>query len=88
VGTPGADDHYSGGQMSIVSKVKELLGQHPDQARKGVQKAGDMIDERTGGKYADKVDQAQQRAEEYVQREGGRPEQGGRPPQPPGTPGS
>ncbi|WP_119729429.1 antitoxin [Thermomonospora amylolytica] len=69
--------------MSIVSKVKQMLSQHPDQAKKGVEKAGDMFDRRTGGKYAEHVDKGQQRAGEYIDREGG----GQRPPQtPPTTP--
>jgi hypothetical protein len=52
--------------MSIVDKVKHLIGQHPDKAEEGIDKAGDMIDERTGGKYADKVDTAQEKATEYT----------------------
>ncbi|GLY72424.1 antitoxin [Actinoallomurus iriomotensis] len=48
--------------MSIVDKVKAFLGQHGDQVDKVVDKAGDMIDEKTGGKYADKVDKAQEQA--------------------------
>ena len=51
-----------GDPMSIVDKVKEFLGQHGAQVDKAVDKAGDMIDERTGGKYADKVDKAQDQA--------------------------
>ena len=45
--------------MSIVDKVKHMLGQNTDKAKQGVEKAGDVIDERTGGKYADKVDKVQ-----------------------------
>jgi hypothetical protein len=52
--------------MSIVDKVKEMLGQHADKAKDAVEKAGDMVDERTGGKYAEKVDLAQERARKYV----------------------
>ncbi|WUH96724.1 antitoxin [Spirillospora sp. NBC_00431] len=60
--------------MSIVDKVKQMLGQHSDKAREGVEKAGDKFDERTGGKYSDKVDKAQDKAGEYIDRgdEGGR----------------
>ncbi|MFI0368314.1 antitoxin [Actinomadura sp. 1N219] len=59
--------------MSIVDKVKQMLGQHPDKAREGVEKAGDKIDERTGGKYSDKIDKAQDKAGEHIDRgaEGG-----------------
>ncbi|WP_433326270.1 antitoxin [Spirillospora sp. CA-294931] len=61
--------------MSIVDKVKGMLGQHGDKAKKGVDKGGDMLDQRTGGKYADKVDKAQDKANEYIDREnrGGQP---------------
>ena len=58
--------------MSIVDKVKQMLGQHPDQAKQGVERAGDMIDERTGGKYSDKIDKAQEKAGDYIEGEGDR----------------
>jgi hypothetical protein len=48
--------------MSIIDKVKGLLGQHSDKAEKGINKAGDVIDEKTGGKYSDKIDSAQEKA--------------------------
>jgi hypothetical protein len=60
-------------EMSFVDKVKQMLGQHSDQAKSGVEKAGDMFDQKTGGKYADKVDKAQEKAGDYIERnrEGG-----------------
>ncbi|MBT2209420.1 MULTISPECIES: antitoxin [Actinomadura] len=59
--------------MSIVDKVKQMLGQHSDQARKTVDKGGDMIDRKTGGKHSDKIDRAQEKAGDYIDRndEGG-----------------
>lgn len=53
--------------MSIVDKMKELLGQHRDKVDKTVDKAGDIIDEKTGGKYADKVDKAQEEAKKAAE---------------------
>lgn len=44
---------------NIKDKVTELVDQHGDKAGGGVDKAGDMIDEKTGGRYADKVDMGQ-----------------------------
>ncbi|MFF2194670.1 antitoxin [Streptomyces sp. NPDC058157] len=55
--------------MSIVDKLKEMLGQNPDKAKQAVERGGDMIDERTGGKYADKVDMAQEKANEFIDRD-------------------
>ncbi|MFJ8160265.1 antitoxin [Streptomyces sp. NPDC096136] len=54
--------------MSIVDKLKGLLGQHPDKAKDAVEPGGDMIDERTGSKYSDKVDMGQEKANEYIDR--------------------
>ncbi|MFG1999605.1 antitoxin [Spirillospora sp. NPDC048911] len=65
--------------MSIVDKVKEMLGGHADKAKGAVDKAGDMVDKKTGGKYADKVDMGQDKAREFI--DGPRPE-----PRDPGTP--
>ncbi|RFU37028.1 antitoxin [Actinomadura logoneensis] len=67
--------------MSLMDKVKEMFGQHPDQAKSGVDKAGDMFDQRTGGKYADKVDKAQERADQYIDHSGQGRQQPTNPPQ-------
>lgn len=45
--------------MGIFDKAKEALGDHPDQVGAGIDKAGDFVDDKTGGKYADRVDQGQ-----------------------------
>ncbi|CNE19492.1 Antitoxin Rv0909/MT0933 [Mycobacterium tuberculosis] len=63
--------------MSIVDKVKQMLGQNAEKAKQGVEKAGDMFDQRTGGKHAGKVDKVQEKAGDYIDREGGQSGQGG-----------
>jgi antitoxin protein of toxin-antitoxin system len=60
--------------MSIVDKVKQLISKHPDQVKQGIDKAGDMVDKTTGGKYSDKIDTAQQKASEYTDKMGHRPD--------------
>jgi len=52
--------------MSIVQKLKELMAKHGDKAGPAIDKAGDMIDRRTGGKYSAQVDEAQRRAKEVA----------------------
>ncbi|KAB2345630.1 antitoxin [Actinomadura rudentiformis] len=64
--------------MSIVDKVREMLGGHGDKAKDAVGKAGDMADKKTGGKYADKIDMGQEKASEYIDRS--RPNDTGTPP--------
>ncbi|MGI5168375.1 antitoxin [Spirillospora sp. CA-253888] len=79
--------------MSIVDKVKEMLGQNAGKAKQAVDKAGDVIDQRTGGKYADKVDMAQEKARRYLDENDakrarpGRQGQQGQGTQPPERPG-
>jgi hypothetical protein len=63
--------------MSIVDKVKGMLGQHGNKAEKGIDKAGDVIDEKTGGKHSDRVDTAQEKARDFVRREGQNDDQPG-----------
>lgn len=57
--------------MGLMDKVKGLLGQHGDKAKGAVDKAGDAIDQRTGGKHADKVDDAQRKAQEFIDKQKG-----------------
>ncbi|MFD5465046.1 antitoxin [Kitasatospora sp. NPDC127059] len=50
--------------MSMLDKLKSMLKGHEDQASKGVDKAGDYVDERTEGKYTSQVDTAQDKLKE------------------------
>lgn len=55
---------------SAKEKLTELAEQHPDQVEslsdQAIERGGDAVDSATGGKYADKVDQAQAKADEAV----------------------
>ena len=50
--------------MSMFDKAKDLLSEHGDQVDEGIDKLGDLIDEKTGGEHADKVDMAQEKLKE------------------------
>ncbi|MET8448044.1 antitoxin [Streptomyces sp. NPDC005209] len=52
--------------MSIMDKLKGMLKGHEDQAGKGIDKAGDHVDEKTQGKYRSQVDTAQQRMKDEL----------------------
>lgn len=45
--------------MSFLDKAKDLLAGHDDKVDEAIEKAGDVVDDKTGGKYAGQVDQAQ-----------------------------
>lgn len=52
--------------MAFLDKVKNWVSKNPDKANTAIGKAGDLFDQRTKGKYADKVDKAQNAAQKYV----------------------
>jgi hypothetical protein len=45
--------------MGFLDDAKKLVDENADKVDGAIEKAGDMIDERTDGKFEDKVDQAQ-----------------------------
>jgi hypothetical protein len=40
---------------SFFDKVKDFVKGHPEQADQGLDKAGELLDERTGGKYSEHI---------------------------------
>ena len=52
--------------MGLVDKVKNLLSKNADKVETAIDKAGDVVDQKTQGKYADKVDKVQEAAKKAV----------------------
>ncbi|WP_330174980.1 antitoxin [Streptomyces sp. NBC_01498] len=52
--------------MSMLDKLKGLVKGREDTVRKGVDKAGDAVDKKTGGKYQGQVDTAQEKLNEQL----------------------
>ncbi|HEY3477621.1 MAG TPA: antitoxin [Streptomyces sp.] len=52
--------------MSMLDKLKGMLKGHEDQAQKGVEKAGDTVDQRTQNKYSSQVDTAQEKLNDQL----------------------
>ena len=61
--------------MGILDNLGGLAKEHEDQIEAGIEQAGDFVDEKTGGKYADKVDQAQNLANEQLDKLTGQDQQ-------------
>ncbi|GAA0448120.1 antitoxin [Streptomyces olivaceiscleroticus] len=61
--------------MSVLDKLKQMLKGHEDQSGRGVDKAGDFVDERTQGKYSSQVDTAQDKLRDQLGRDQDRPPQ-------------
>jgi len=52
--------------MGFLDKAKDLLGQHEEKVEGALDKVADVVDEKTGGKYADKIDQGQDAAKGFI----------------------
>jgi hypothetical protein len=50
--------------MGFLDDAKKLVDEHDEQVDEAIEKAGDLADDKTGGKYADQIDKAQDLAEE------------------------
>ncbi len=46
--------------MDIVGQIKGAVAGHEAEVDEAIEKVGDFVDEKTGGQYADQVDQAQE----------------------------
>ena len=57
-------------QEQAKNWLRNVVKQNPDKIKAGVEKAGDLIDKQTGGKYADKVDSAQEKVDSVQQKVG------------------
>lgn len=47
-----------------IQKAKDFVKGHPEQAQQGLDKVEDLLNERTGGKYADQIDQGSDKLKE------------------------
>ncbi|MFZ0835475.1 MAG: antitoxin [Mycobacterium sp.] len=52
--------------MSFLDKAKDLLAKNADKVDTAIDKAADVVDSKTQGKYKDKVDQVQEAAKKAV----------------------
>ncbi|MGW7054282.1 antitoxin [Streptomyces sp. NPDC054887] len=67
--------------MSMMDKLKQMMKGHESQAGKGIDKAGDAVDDRTQGKYSRHVDTGQEKLRDELGGDRGTGPQD-RPPQP------
>ncbi|MBN6039740.1 antitoxin [Amycolatopsis sp. 195334CR] len=54
--------------MSLFDKAKEAIGNNPDKAEQGIDKASDAAKSKFGD-HADKVDQASDKAKDYLRKD-------------------
>ncbi len=52
--------------MGLFDRAKELADQHADKVEGAIDKVADVVDEKTGGKYADHIDKGVDAAKGFV----------------------
>jgi MT0933-like antitoxin protein len=52
--------------MGIFDRAKDALSGHSEQVAAAIDKAGDFVDEKTEGKYAEQVDKGQEMARDKL----------------------
>lgn len=57
----------------LKGKAQQVIGGNEQAIKDGIEKAGDFVDSKTDGKYADKVDAVQRGASDFVDNADDRP---------------
>ncbi|MHC9295024.1 antitoxin [Mycobacterium sp. LTG2003] len=55
--------------MGFLDKVKDALSKNADKVDTAIDKAGDIVDQKTQGKYAQHVDKAQEAAKNAIRKD-------------------
>lgn len=51
----------------FVDKAKDLASEHEDKVSEGIDKAADLADEKTGGKFSEQIGQGADKAKDFVE---------------------
>ena len=54
--------------MGFLDKAKDLIANNADKVEHAIEKAGDIVDEKTKGKYAGQVDKVQEAAKKAAEK--------------------
>ena len=55
------------GFSDFIDKAKTMMSGNKDKMKDGVEKAADMADEKTGGKFSDQIDKGEETAKDFVE---------------------
>ncbi|MEU6884286.1 antitoxin [Streptomyces viridosporus] len=55
-----------GNLKNLKDKLEEVVEEHGDKISDGLEKAGEFIDGKTGGKHTGKIDTAVDKAQDYI----------------------
>ncbi len=52
--------------MGLLDKAKDLVSGNKDQVKDGIDKAADLVDDKTGNQHSDKIDTVADKAKDAV----------------------
>ena len=52
--------------MGLFDRAKELAEEHADKVGDAIDKVADVVDDKTGGKYSDKIDKGADAAKGFI----------------------
>ena len=58
----------------LKGKAQQIIGGNEQAIKDGIEKAGDFVDSKTGGKHADKIDAVQRGASDFVDKATDKPD--------------
>ncbi len=64
----------------LKNKAKDMVAGNRDKIEQGLEKAGDMVNQKTGGKHADKIDKGLEKAKEGLDKAEGQTDGNAAPP--------
>lgn len=62
----------------LKDKAEEIAEEHGDKIADGLEKAGDLVDEKTEGKHSEQIDTAVDKAQDLVERLAAQAAEGGK----------
>ena len=64
---PPSEKETKLGIGDFVKKAKDLAAGNKDKVEQGIDKAADMVDEKTGGKYSRQVETGTEKAKDFLE---------------------
>lgn len=53
----------------VIAQGRKYVRQNPEKVRQATQKAGDLVDAKTGRKYTDKINKARGAADDFIEKQ-------------------
>jgi ABC-type transporter Mla subunit MlaD len=66
LGRPNTKGRFTMDLGDIAGKAKDLISGNPDKVEEGIDKAAELVDDKTGGKFTDQIDGAADKLKDMI----------------------